>query len=132
MAAPRRDNRGSIADRGLRECSPRAYSHVTSRGACCGGLVLACCFLHAGAMPALQSTTTGDRPARLLIRFGSLPERPAMTSPKTEMSVQYIHNVYSMDKSKLTAKPAAPRAAAGKEAAVAKAAKPRGKNAPLK
>ncbi|MFK2905395.1 hypothetical protein ISP17_15635 [Dyella ginsengisoli] len=55
-----------------------------------------------------------------------------MTSPKTEMSVQYIHNVYSMDKSKLTAKPAAPRAAAGKEAAVAKAAKPRGKNAPLK
>jgi hypothetical protein len=83
-------------------------------------------------MPALQSTTTGDRPARLLIRFGSLPERPAMTSPKTEMSVQYIHNVYSMDKSKLTAKPAAPRAAAGKQAAVAKAAKPRGKNAPLK
>lgn len=54
-----------------------------------------------------------------------------MTSPKTEMSVQYIHNVYSMDKSKLTAKPAAPRAAAGKTA-VAKAAKPRGKSAPLK
>ncbi|MGA0588750.1 hypothetical protein ACO2Q2_16725 [Dyella sp. KRB-257] len=55
-----------------------------------------------------------------------------MTSPKTEMSVQYIHNVYSMDKSKLTAKPAAPRAATGKEAAVVKAAKPRGKSAPLK
>jgi hypothetical protein len=53
-----------------------------------------------------------------------------MTSPKNEMSVQYIHNVYSMDKSKLAAKPAAPRAAADKEAA-AKPAKPR-KASPLK
>ena len=54
-----------------------------------------------------------------------------MTSPKNEMSVQYIHNVYSMDKSKLTAKPAAPRAAADKDAPAAKTAKPR-KASPLK
>ncbi|HEX5304926.1 MAG TPA: hypothetical protein VFW82_02445 [Dyella sp.] len=54
-----------------------------------------------------------------------------MTSPKNDMSVQYIHNVYSMDKSKLTAKPAAARASVGKHA-VAKVAKPRGKAAPLK
>lgn len=55
-----------------------------------------------------------------------------MTSPKNEMSVQYIHNVYSMDKSKLTAKPAAPRTAPDKQAVATKAAKPRGKSAPLK
>ena len=58
-------------------------------------------------------------------------ERPAMTSPKNDMSVQYIHNVYSMDKSKLAAKPAAARASAEKDAAVTKAAKPR-KTSPLK
>lgn len=55
-----------------------------------------------------------------------------MTSPKIEMSVQDIHNVYSMDKTKLTAKPAAPRAAADKESVAAKVSKPRSKVAPVK
>ncbi|HET6431304.1 hypothetical protein [Dyella sp.] len=55
-----------------------------------------------------------------------------MTSPKNEMSVQYIHDVYSMDKTKAAGQPAAKRAAVAKPAAAAKAAKPRSKPAPAK
>lgn len=55
-----------------------------------------------------------------------------MTSPKNEMSVQYIHNVYSMDKTKAAGQPAAKRAPADKPAAAAKTAKPRSKAAPVK
>jgi hypothetical protein len=46
-----------------------------------------------------------------------------MTSPKSEMSVEYIHNVYSLEKTKVTDKAALKRTAANKQAAAAKAAK---------
>lgn len=46
-----------------------------------------------------------------------------MTSPKSDMSVQYIHNVYSMDKTKLADTSGAKRGANGQKAANAKAPK---------
>lgn len=51
-----------------------------------------------------------------------------MTSSKSDMSVQYIHDVYSMAKTKVTDKAAQKRTAANKQAAAAKAVKaPRAK-----